>query len=324
MRILRGIAYVLGALALIWATTTLAAMWVYRDIPADVLEGRYANEASRFMNLEGVRVHYRDEGSGPPLVLIHANFASLLGWEPWVEALKDRHRVIRFDMTSHGLTGPDPTGDYSLERTIYLAERFIDTLGLENITVGGTSLGGTVAMHIASRNPDLVERLILLSPGALESGDDESVASRGMPPQARVLEYILPRALPAFMLSSAWGKTSEPPEELIDRWHDLWLLEGQRAAQLERLGQYEAGDLEGALKKIRTPTLLLWGEANPQAKIKHGYELRDMLANADVQMLKYPDVGHMAVQEAGAEIARDVRAWLEGTLDINNAVGEST
>ena len=45
------------------------------------------------------------------------NFGNLIGWDPWVEALKDHHRVLRFDLTAHGLTGPDPSGDYSLERT---------------------------------------------------------------------------------------------------------------------------------------------------------------------------------------------------------------
>ena len=91
----------------------MVAAWAYQDIPAATLEAKYANEASRYMNVAGARIHYRDEGprDAPAVVLVHANFASLLGWEPWAEALKDKYRVIRFDMTSHGLTGPDPTGD---------------------------------------------------------------------------------------------------------------------------------------------------------------------------------------------------------------------
>ena len=323
MRFLRFLGYGLLAVVGIGTAALLAALWAYRDIPAEVLEAKYTSDASRFMNIEGVRIHYREEGRGPPVVLIHANFASLIGWDPWVEALQDSYRVIRFDMTSHGLTGPDPTGDYSLERTVYLTERLIDALGLETLTIGGTSLGGTVALHYASRYPDRVDKLILLSPGALEGREQTEVARREIPPSARILEYILPRALPAFMLRGAWGQTRRLPNDLIDRWHDMWLREGQRAAQLARLSQYRSGDLEGIVRSITTPTLLLWGEANPQAKVGQAYEFEELLEQANVRMIIYPGVGHMAVQEAGGMIVRDVRAWLDGEAEEEKLASSS-
>jgi pimeloyl-ACP methyl ester carboxylesterase len=288
------------------------AAWMYRDIPAADLEARYLDDSSKFLNLDGVRIHYRVQGEGPPLLLIHANFSNLIDWDPVVAELVDSHRVIRFDMPSHGLTGPDPSGDYSLARTIEITERFVDALGLERFSIGGTSLGGTVSLHYASRHPDRIEQLVLLSPGALEGREQ---ARRGVPDSARVLELILPRALPEFMLRSAWGQTSEVPEEMIDRWHDMWLREGQRAAQLDRLSQYDSGDLEGIAGDIRAPTLLLWGEANPQARVEQAYELEEMLTGVDsLRLIIYPGVGHMAYQEAGTQIGRDIRAWLAGEL----------
>ncbi|MEJ2160877.1 MAG: alpha/beta hydrolase, partial [Chromatiales bacterium] len=204
---------------------TLAAVWMYRDMPAETLEAKYANEASRFMNVAGVRIHYRDEGprDAPTIVLVHANFASLLGWEPWVEALKDKYRVVRFDMTSHGLTGADPTGRYDLDRTMELAEKFIDAVGLERFTIGGTSLGGTVSLLYTIRHPERIDRLILLSPGSLE-GREQKERRGDVPDAAYVLKYIMPRALPKFMLTSGFGSKSQPSEELIDQWFELWRL----------------------------------------------------------------------------------------------------
>ncbi len=285
---------------------------MYRDIPAAELEARYLDESSRFLNVDGLRIHYRDQGDGPPLVLIHANFSNLIDWDPVVAELVDSHRVIRFDMPSHGLTGPDPSGDYSLARTVEITERFVDALGLERFSIGGTSLGGTVSLHYSSRHPERIEQLVLLSPGALEGREQ---ARRGVPDSARVLEIILPRALPEFMLRSAWGRTSEVPESMIDRWHDMWLREGQRAAQLDRLSQYDSGDLEGIAGDIKAPTLLLWGEANPQARVEQAYELEEMLTGVDsLRLVIYPGVGHMAYQEAGTQIGKDIRAWLAGEL----------
>ena len=99
----------------------LAGVLAYRDTPAAQVDARWGTAPSRFLQVDGVRVHYRDEGEGPVIVLLHANYASLLMWEPWAAALKDRFRVIRLDMTAHGLTGVDPSGDYSLERTRWAA-----------------------------------------------------------------------------------------------------------------------------------------------------------------------------------------------------------
>jgi pimeloyl-ACP methyl ester carboxylesterase len=318
---LRICAWLFGSLLAIALVAILVGLWVYRDVPTRELEARYANEASRFMNIDDVRIHYRDEGPryAPAVVLVHANFASLLGWEPWAEALKDKYRVIRFDMTSHGLTGPDPTGDYGLDRTMELTEKFIDAMGLdEPFTIGGTSLGGTVSLLYTLRHPERINRLILLSPGSLE-GREQKERRGDVPKAAYVLKYIMPRALPASMLRSGFGSKSQPSEELIDEWFELWRREGQREAQLDRLSQYKIFDVEAAFRAIEKPVLLLWGEENTTAKFEQAAEVQHLLENADVTFISYPGVGHMAVQQAGAEIAVDVRAWLDGTLQTGPA-----
>ncbi len=311
MKWLRYLAFGLGGLLAVGAIAFLGAAWVYRDIPAERLEAKYTTPASRFLNVDGVRIHYRDEGSGPPLVLIHANFGSLLSWDGWVDSLKDQHRVLRFDLTGHGLTGPDPSGDYSLERSVKLTERFVDALGLTRFSIGGTSIGGTIAMHYAAAHPERVERLILLSPGALE-GRSQQRAGRSVPRIANILEYITPRALATYMLKSRFGDPGKVDDKLIDQWYEMWLREGQRAAILARLRTYSSADLGTVTAAIRVPTLILWGEKNPQAPVAQAEELRKMLVNApSVQVITFPGVGHMAADEAGPVIARDVRTFLD-------------
>jgi pimeloyl-ACP methyl ester carboxylesterase len=303
LRFLRG-------LALLAVAALAVALWAYRDIPAAVLEARYAGPASRFINVDGVRMHYRDEGSGPPVLLLHANFSNLIDWDPWVEALKDRYRVLRIDMTSHGLTGPDPTGDYTQQRTLALTEQFVDAMGLRRFVIGGTSMGGTVAIHYTAAHPERVERLVLLSPGSLEGREQKRRGN--VPKAAYALKYIMPRALPEYMLRSGFGDPARLPDSLVDRWYEMWRREGQREAQLDRLSQYEPGDIEGIVRSIRVPVLLLWGEANATAKFTQAAEFRELLEDApSLTFISYPGVGHMAVEEAGAQIGRDVRAWLD-------------
>lgn len=310
MTVGRFILRALGVVSVLSIVGLGVALWSYRDIPAAELEARYAGPTSRFITIDGVRMHYRDEGSGPVVVLFHANFSNLIDWDPWVDALKDRYRVVRVDMTSHGLTGPDPTGDYTLPRTLALAEAFIDALGIEKATLGGTSLGGTVAIHYTAAHPERVERLILLSPGSLEGRERKERGT--IPKAAYVLTYILPRALPEFMLRSGFADPTKLPEALVDRWYDMWMREGQRAAQLDRLAQYQAGDIEGLVRSIRAPVLLLWGEENTTAVFEQAAEFQHLLEDSpSLTFISYPGVGHMAVEEAGTEIGRDVRAWLD-------------
>ena len=312
MKTLRIIAYAFATIFITVIVGILIALWVYRDIPAEELEAKYASPESRFMNVDGARIHYRDEGEGPGVLLLHANFGNLIGWDPWVEALKDSYRVVRMDFTSHGLTGPDPTDDYTLERTLALTEKFIDAVGLDRFSIGGTSIGGTIAIRYSAKHPDRIDNLILLSPGSLEGRDIKSSRRGDMPDAAYALTYILPRALPEYMLVEGFGDDEKLTDELIDRWYDMWMREGQREAQLDRLSQYKPGNIEEIIRSLTPPTLLLWGEANTTAHFDQADEFRVLLKNVEsLKFISYPGVGHMAVQEAGEETGRDVRVFLD-------------
>ncbi|MAS85697.1 MAG: alpha/beta hydrolase, partial [Erythrobacteraceae bacterium] len=91
----------------------VTAFLIFRTPDTDPAEMRakYGGEPSQFVEIgDGVTVHLRDEGpkDAPAIILLHGSNADLHTWQPWVDALKARYRVIRFDQVGHGLTGPDP------------------------------------------------------------------------------------------------------------------------------------------------------------------------------------------------------------------------
>ena len=287
------------------------AAWAYRDIPAQTLEARYAAPNSKFIRIDGVRMHYRDEGQGPTVVLLHAHFASLVMWDAWADALSDDYRIVRIDMTGHGLTGPDPSGDYSMERTVELLGRVIDALELAPAYLGGTSMGGTVAIRYAAQHPDKIRRLILISPGALNARVRGRTTPPPLPRGIELLEIITPRMLFAGMLRGGFGDSEKVSDELIDRWHDMQLREGQREAEIERMRQYVSGDIAAVLAEIGVPALILWGESNPVVPVDQAYEIVELMKNSETTLITYPGVGHMAVHEAPQETAADARAYLD-------------
>jgi pimeloyl-ACP methyl ester carboxylesterase len=313
-KFLRILGWIIGSIAVLLAVGLGVGAIYYRDIPAAELEKKYANAESKFVTLDGVRMHYRDEGprEAPVVMLIHAHFDSLLMWDPWVEALKDKYRVVRFDFTSHGLTGVDPSGDYSLKRTVDLVEMFANNLGLTKFSMAGTSMGGTISIHYATRHPDQVEKLILLSPGALNTRIRGRDTPPPLPPGIDLLQIITPKMMFEGLLKNGFGDDSKVTDQLITQWWELMRLEGQRKAEITRNRQYISGDVDAKIRTLIQPTLIMWGEANPVVPVDQGRQLVDLMTAAkSVKFIAYPGVGHMAVHEAPELTSKDARAFFD-------------
>ena len=123
---------------------------VYADISIEDLKNEYANEQSQFIEVNEMNVHYRDEGKGFPIVLIHGTAASLHTWNDWTKELKKTNRVIRMDLPAFGITGPNKNADYSLQAYTDFLNSFIDKLKLEKFHLAGNSLGGNIAWNYAA------------------------------------------------------------------------------------------------------------------------------------------------------------------------------
>ncbi len=312
---LKKIVWSMVALLLSGALALGVAASFYRDVPAAEVEARWGGPPSKFVVIDGVRLHYRDEGQGPVVVLLHANYASLFMWEPWVRVLKDRYRVIRIDLPAHGLTGPDPRGDYTLEHMQRIFEGFVAERGLARFTVAGTSLGGTIAMRYAAMHPERIERLVLLSPGSLEPRVRGRTTPAAVPRVADLLGYVTPVAFTRFLLANDFGDPSRLDEATVAEWHAMWMRAGNRLAMLQLLRQYVSGGVEDKIRAVSVPVLLIWGEKNRRVPLALAYEFRDLLVRSpDVRLEVLPGVGHMAVQEAPTQTARVMREYLDAPL----------
>lgn len=314
MSIMRWIFKGLIALAVLVAVIVAGALWMYRDISDDTLKAKYEAPNSQYITLDGVRIHYRDEGprDGPVVVLNHAHWASIIMWDEWADALKDKYRVVRYDMAGHGLTSIDPTGDYTLERGVFLMESFFEALDIDKFDLIGTSLGGTHAIHYTVKHSDQIQRLVLMNPGALNAGVRGRDTPRGLPWWIDILTYITPKQFFQFMLEGGYGDPSTVEDVVVTRWHDMQMGEGKRPAELERTRQYVSGDIIGLIKSIPVPTLIMWGEENPVVTVDQAYEFIELLENTPEKQLSiYPGLGHMAAIEDPITTANDIRAYLD-------------
>ena len=105
----------------------------------EVIESKYLLEFSEFKEIDAVNIHFTDEGEGPVILLLHANYANLIDWEPWVKQLKRNFRVIRIDIPGHGLTEADSTNDYSMKRTVFLIQELLEELEIEKLSIAAST-----------------------------------------------------------------------------------------------------------------------------------------------------------------------------------------
>ena len=281
------------------------------DISKESIEAKYLLESSDFIEIDGVNIHFAIDGTGPDLLLLHANYANLIDWNPWVDQLKKHFRVIRIDIPGHGLTEADPSNDYSMQRTVFLLENFLNELEIDTLSIAGASLGGTTSLHYASQNPEKIDNLILVSPGALNPrvrGRTEPVT---LPKPFEIIAYITPKIITETLLKGGFGDPNNVTDQLIKRWHDLLLREGQRDAQIARVNQYVSGDIDQVLSEIRAPALIMWGKKNNVVAVDLAYEMKDMMKNSlRIEMIIYESGGHQLVQELGIQTGKDALEYL--------------
>ncbi len=304
-----------AALLALLAAVGGAGWYLYTpDLPRAALERRWAPPPSQFVEvLPGLRMHLRDTGprDGPPVLLVHGFGSSLHTWEAWEPLLADRFRLIRMDLPGFGLTGPDPSGDYSDERSIAVLEALMDRLGVGRAAVLGSSMGGRIAWRLAAARPGRVERLVLMAPDGFASfGRTYNKAPERLPWLMRLLPYSAPKPLLRRTMQNAYAVDGALSDEVLQRYHAMLLAPGVRRAILERSLQTVLLPPEPILATIRAPTLLLWGELDRAVPARHAEDYLRALGDARAVVL--PGVGHVPMEEAPEASARALREFLGG------------
>jgi len=291
-----------------------AAAWLWTpDLPRAELEQRYARGPSDFVDVEGVRLHVRDDGPrwAPAIVMLHGFGGSLHTWETWAESLADSHRVIRFDLHGTGLSAADPEGDYTDRRSLELLGGLMDTLGLERASLVGHSMGGRIAWRFAFEHPERMRRLILIAPDGFASPGFEYGKPPSVPRLLDLMRHTLPRSLVRINLQQAYADPEVLSSAMLERYHDLLRAPGNRGALLERMRQVQLENPVPLLRAIAQPTLLVWGRKDAFIPFANADDYLRALPNAE--LVAFDDVGHVPQEEIPMRSLRYVRAFLEAT-----------
>lgn len=313
-----------GALVLVRvAIVLLLCVWLLPlavPLPsnADLLTpAELADADSRFIEIDGVSVHYKLYGSGELVfVLLHGFGASEFSWHRVVEPLATLGTVLAFDRPGFGLTGRPMPGDwhdlnpYSDDGYVALTVGLLAELGLDRVILVGHSAGGGLAVRIGLEYPRLVAGLVLVAPSVQGGGYVLSPLARCLAgsPQGRRLGPWLARALLprlATVLDTAWhDPTAIDAETIAGYRRPLTVANWDRA--LWELTIAPKGDaLLERLDELAMPVVYVTGDDDrivPTASTQ-----KAATTTPGAELVVVPQCGHLPQEEQPAAFFAAVR-----------------
>lgn len=285
------------------------------DRPVSELSERWAKPPSQFVNIAGMNIHLRDEGpknDQEPILLIHGTSASLHTWDAWVESLSADRRVIRFDLPGFGLTGPDPKNNYKIEHYVDVVMAVLDELHIDKAIIGGNSLGGYVAWAGAVLHPSRVSALVLVDASGYAFKPESMPLAFKLsqnPVTSMLLKNVLPMSLVEGSVKNVYGNPDLVSDELIQRYYELALREGNRDALRERFTQTAPGLLADRITSIEVPTLIIWGAKDRLIPPKFGERFKQDITNSQLHI--FDQLGHVPHEEDPISTVLVVQQFLE-------------
>jgi pimeloyl-ACP methyl ester carboxylesterase len=239
----------------------------------------------------GVEIAYQRAGEGPPLVLVHGAAADSRMWQPQLAVLADELTVVAWDEPGAGRSSDVPA-DFTLADYADCLAAVIGALDLGPAHVAGLSWGGTVALELYRRRPELVATLLLADTYAGWKG---SLPAEEVQARVQGLQQMLTAGGESFDPTLPGLFAGDPPAEFVP------LLEAMAAdvrpdsmkTALSVMAETDQCDL---LPNVAVPTLLIWGEQDERSPLSVARQFEHAIP--DTALVVIPGAGHVSNLEA--------------------------
>jgi pimeloyl-ACP methyl ester carboxylesterase len=274
--------------------------------------------AGRFVDVDGVRLHYLERGEGPPVVLLHGNVVTV---EDWVlsgvfDHVAERHRVIAFDRPGYGYSDRPQGSAWTASAQADLLHRAFAHLGIERPVVAGHSWGTNTALALALAHPEAVRGLVLLSGyyNPTLRADALLVAPTAVPILGDVLRYtvspLLGAALLRPLIKGMFAPLPVPArfEAGFPRGMAVRPSQIRAEAQDGATMAYGVAAMRDHYQELRMPVVIMAGSNDQVVDVgRHAVRLREQIPHSELRLV--PGAGHMvhhAVPEQVAEVIEAV------------------
>ncbi len=254
--------------------------------------------------VNGITLHVKDRGQGLPLLLVHAFPLNHTQWESQLDMLTDEFRLIAPDMRGFGASDAPP-GPYSMDQFADDLAALLDHLNIEQVVLGGLSMGGYVAFAFVRRHAARLRGLVLADTRAMPDSDEaragrETNAQRveqegpGFLAETMLPDLLAPGASPQLRANLQAMVENNPPQGV--------------AGALRAMGARP--DSSELLAQIQVPTLVVVGEQDKVSTIDEMRTIHESIANSS--LVTIPDAGHLSNIEKPAAFNAALVEFLRG------------
>ena len=293
---------------------SLGYQYYVPGISPALLNRKYRISAENYVSVNGMKVHYREEGlqeDNIPIVLLHGTGSSLYTWNGWTKALKSNQKIVRLDLPGFGLTGPHPAADYSIGVYLDFLSSFLNKLEIKRCILVGNSLGGEIAWRFALKYPQKVEQLILIDASGFPVGVKKVPVPYiilRVPVVRELLNKFTPPEVFQTSLEFLYSKDEKVTDSLVQVYFDMNCRAGNREALTERMESLPETDQVDNLHEIRVPTLILWGKDDQLIPPSHGRKFNKAIPNSALYI--FDSCGHMPMEEIPDESVLVAKAFI--------------
>lgn len=254
------------------------------------------------VQVNGAQIYYEEHGTGTPLLLGHGFAGTTAMWEPQVEPLSQRTRLITYDLRGHGQSDAPADPDlYSADIAVADLYGLLSHLGVERGVIGGLSLGGVLALRFYLAHPEMVQALILADTGpGFRNPEAMARWNETCDDRARILES---GGMAAFAATPYGESDYYTKPEIMARLNPIGLANVSRKV----MSQFDARVIE-VLPNIKVPTLILCGEQDTDFLVATDY-MGKKIPNAQVVMI--PNAGHGANVDQPEAFNRAILEFLD-------------
>lgn len=251
---------------------------------------------STFLN--GVSLHYDEQGEGEPLALLSGILMSVGSWAPFLPPLVARYRCVLHDMRGQLLSGK-PEGDVSLDQHVEDFRALLDHLGVESCHVLGTSYGGEVGMLFAARYPERVRSLVVVASVAhvepLLREQTDAWAEAALDGPGRLYDVMLPDTFSPAFLERNPGLAEAGAQRLARLPAEFF------AAFAKLVRAFQALDARAELSRISCPTLVVSAGDDTLKPPSYGRQIAGAIPGARFALV--PGAGHAVILEKPDDVA---------------------
>jgi abhydrolase domain-containing protein 6 len=251
---------------------------------------------AKSVDVEGVRYFYRETGVTNPetILMIHGFLGSSYDFINVMNALKDRYHVIAVDLIGFGLSEKPTNFHYAKQNQAQGLVKFLDTLGIEEVTLMAHSMGGEVSIHLAHDYPEYVKAMILIGSGGYVEENRNGLMPANLP--MFVYDYVarnyyIQRTF--FFSAYAQGEIDTGRityHDFDEMYYINKTIPGNILQAFTR--DNDSGSTNAKLPLIRQPTLLIWGEFDSFIPLSTGIKLQEAMKNV-AQLVVMEDAGHL-------------------------------